>query len=331
MDSIASMKKIDLHCHLDGSLSENAIRLMARSAGVPLPQDAHQLSQRLRAGDETSSLAEYLEHFDLPIACLVTEDNLEQAALDLMRQAAGENVIYLEMRFAPLLSVRPELNCHQVIASVICGIEKGQAQYGIWGNAILCGLRNDSTENNIAMLTVGREFLGHGVCAADLAGDEASYPVMGQRAFFEAARKLGIPYTVHAGECGSSESIRDALSLGAKRIGHGIAMRKDPAVRELCRRAGAGVELCPCSNMQTKAISGWAEYPLRLFLDEGLKATVNTDNRTVSNTTITHELNMLREHLGFTEPDFALLMKNAVEIAFLDDSKKTSLFKKLEI
>lgn len=329
MDFIQTLKKIDLHCHLDGSLSEEVIAVMAKEAGVPLPQERTLLSKRLRVESDCKSLAEYLRHFDIPVACLVTEQNLERAVIDVMRQAVAENVIYIELRFAPLLSVHPGLSCTQVIESVVRGIQKGQAQYPVMANAILCAMRHDTVEDNIAMMRTGRTFLGQGICAVDLAGDEAAHPVLEQKAFFAEAKALDMPYTIHAGECGSAQSVRDAIALGAGRIGHGVAMRDDPQTRALCRREGIGIELCPISNLQTKAVSDWAMYPMRQFLDEGLYATVNTDNRTVSDTTITREMRALVEYAGLTETDLLRLVRNSVEVAFLEPEAKEKLLKKI--
>ena len=329
MDFITQLKKIDLHCHLDGSLSEQVIRELAGSAGIPLPAGEQELSARLRVEDDCKSLAEYLCHFDIPVACLCSEQNLRRAALDVMRQAAEENVVYMEVRFAPLLCVRPGLSCEQVIESVVRGMEDARERYGILGGAILCGMRHDTVEDNIAMMKTGRAFLGQGVCAVDLAGDEAAHSVLEQKAFFEAAQKLAMPYTIHAGECGSAQSVRDALSLGTKRIGHGIAMRDDAKTRAFCRENGVGIEMCPVSNLQTKAVSSWEEYPLRSYLDEGLKATVNTDNRTVSNTSITRELRTLREKMALTDAEMVLLMRNAVEVSFLDADTQQTLLKEI--
>lgn len=327
MDFIAQLKKIDLHCHLDGSLSEQAIRQLAANAGITLPKEEQQLSARLRAKDDCKSLAEYLTRFEIPVACLCSEQNLRLAALDVMRQAAEENVVYMEIRFAPLLSVRPGLDCRSVIESVVQGLAQARERYHVRGNAIICGMRHDTPEDNIAMIKTGREFLGAGVCAADLAGDEAAHPVAEQKAFFEAAQKLEMPYTIHAGECGSAQSVRDAVSLGARRIGHGIAMRGDRETRAMCRHKGIGIEMCPVSNLQTKAVGSWVEYPIRSYLDEGIKATVNTDNRTVSNTNITRELRTLREQLGLTEDEMVLLMRNAAQCAFLNQQDKETLLK----
>ena len=137
------------------------------------------------------------------------------------------------------------------------------------------------------MIRTAREYLGNGVCAADLAGAEAIYPMSEFMELFGQAKKLGMPFTIHAGECGNVQNILDSVEAGALRIGHGIAMRGNSEVQKMIREKGIGVEMCPISNLQTKAVESESQYPLREFLDNGIKVTINTDNRTVSNTTMT--------------------------------------------
>ena len=167
------------------------------------------------------------------------------------------------------------------------------------------------------MIRTAREYLGNGVCAADLAGAEAIYPMSEFMELFGQAKKLGMPFTIHAGECGNVQNILDSVEAGALRIGHGIAMRGNSEVQKMIREKGIGVEMCPISNLQTKAVESESQYPLREFLDNGIKVTVNTDNRTVSNTTMTKELQFIQEHYRITDEEIRLMMRNAVDTAFI--------------
>lgn len=167
------------------------------------------------------------------------------------------------------------------------------------------------------MIRAAREYLGNGVCAADLAGAEAIYPMSEFMELFGQAKKLGMPFTIHAGECGSVQNILDSVEAGALRIGHGIAMRGNSEVQKMIRDKGIGIEMCPISNLQTKAVESESQYPLREFLDNGIKVTVNTDNRTVSNTTMTKELQFIQEHYRITDEEIRLMMRNAVDTAFI--------------
>ena len=195
---------------------------------------------------------------------------------------------------------------------------------------IVCAMRNHSFEENLDMLKTARAFLGQGVCAADLAGDEASWPMSGFTGLFEEVRKMGFPYTIHAGECGSVQNIIDAVNCGAARIGHGTAMRGNPEVQKLCREKHIGIEMCPISNLQTRAVESTAQYPMREFLDAGLLATINTDNRTVSGSSVTKELEFIQKEYGVRDEEVLLLMRNAVSVSFAPDEVKAELLKEMK-
>lgn len=312
--------KVELHCHLDGSLSRS---FLEKQLGRTVREE------ELSVGMDCSSLVEYLEKFDLPCCCLRTEEGLEAAGYDLLQTMSMENVCYGEIRFAPLLSVTEEMDTEQVIAALLRGLERGRQQFGVEYNVITCAMRHHSEEENFRMLRTAREFLGAGVCAADLAGAEAQYPMTEFMELFRKTKKLGMPFTIHAGECGSVKNIADAVEAGAGRIGHGIAMRGKPQVQELVKNAGVGVEMCPVSNLQTKAVKNIEEYPIGEFLDAGLLVSVNTDNRTVSRTSLSRELELLQKNWGIQKEQICLLMKNGVQTAFAEDSVKDRLYRKI--
>lgn len=313
---LQQLKKVELHCHLDGSLSLGCVReLLGREVQ----------KEELQVADDCRNLAEYLQKFDLPLECLQTEKGLEAGAYDFIKEVAKENVKYVETRFAPVLSKRQGLSSEQIIAAVIRGLERGKEEFGVSAQVITCVMRHRSKEENLEMLKAAREFLGHGVCAADLAGDEAAYPMNDFMDVFAEAKKMGFPFTLHAGECGSVENIKDSIACGAKRLGHGIAMRKNQEVQMLCREKKIGIEMCPISNQQTKAVSCLEEYPIREFLDAGLLVTLNTDNRMVSNTTITKEIEFVQKHFGVCDEEIIQMMRNAVEVSFATEEEKEKM------
>lgn len=319
-DELKKLPKIELHCHLDGSLSKKFIQTrLGRAVSV----------EELSVTQNCRSLAEYLEKFDLPGACLKDEAGLEGAGYDVLENMSRENVYYAEIRFAPLLSVTEEMGTEQVIAALLKGLERGKKDFGVEYNVITCAMRHHSEEQNYQMIKTAREFLGEGVCAADLAGAEAQYPMTEFMELFYKTRKLGMPFTIHAGECGSAQNIVDAVHAGAGRIGHGIAMRGDVAIQKLVREAHIGIEMCPISNLQTKAVKSVAEYPMREFLDAGILVTVNTDNRTVSNSSMTKELEFIQKMYGISDDEIRLMMRNAAETAFADEDLKNRLYWKM--
>lgn len=309
------LKKYDLHCHLDGSLSKRVILKLARMTGADLG-NVEDLESRLRVREDCRSLKEYLEKFDLPLSCLTDQKCFTTAVTELMGDGAKENVVYMEIRFAPFLSVHESLNCKEIIEGALDGLKEGHRKYGTEGTLILCGMRHMPVEKNVELAKIAAEYRNDGVAALDLAGDEAGFPVTLHKEMFETAKKLGIPFTIHAGECGSVQSVKDAIAFGAKRIGHGIAIRKDQKLMEYCREHRIFLELCPTSNLQTKAIPSREDYPFMEFYRQGIPITVNTDNRTVSHTTITKELQLLETWYGLTYEDMEQLMKYAEEAAF---------------
>lgn len=304
----------DLHCHLDGSLSEECIRILAEEAGISL--EGLDLSKELRADVDCRSLAEYLTKFDLPLKCLVSEESFARAVLDVMKTAEAERVTYLEIRFAPMLSVTENLSAREIIEGALKGLSMGKKQYGMDGNLILCGMRHMPVEMNTRLVEIAAEYHGYGVCAVDLAGDEAAFPVRQQERMFKRAKELKIPFTIHAGECGSAQSIWDAIELGASRIGHGIAAAKDETLMRYCAEHEIPFEMCPVSNLQTKAVKSMEEYPFLKFLEAGIPVTINTDNRTVSNTSMTRELELLQGYYGIGDKVIEKLMDNARRAAF---------------
>lgn len=319
-EELLRLPKVELHCHLDGSLSQEFIeKRLGRSVK----------KEELSVSDDCTSLAEYLEKFDMPCQCLKDEEGLEEAGYDVLKSMSREHVCYAEIRFAPLFSETESMSCKKAMEALIKGLERGKQDFAIEYGVIACAMRHIDEEENWRMIRAARELLGSGVCGADLAGAEASYPMSQFMNLFENTRKIGMPFTIHAGECGSVDNITDAVNVGAKRIGHGIAMRgHEDVIRELAEKK-IGIEMCPISNLQTKAVSGLEFYPIREFLDHGVRVTVNTDNRTVSNTTMTKELEFIQKTYGVRDEEVLLLMRNAVDAAFTSDTVKEKLYRKL--
>ena len=322
--NILNMPKLDLHCHLDGSLSSSFVR-SCLSDTAALSED--ELMSRLRAPESCSSLTEYLTCFDLPILCLKSRENIKNAVLDVIEAVSKENVAYIEIRFAPTFSLSRELGYQDIFEAAIEGCRLGYEKYNVHSGIIACAMRHLDMDTNLSMLRVAREYLGNGVLALDLAGDESAFSNELFADLFKEATRLNMPFTIHSGECGSSENVRFALEAGAARVGHGIALIKDSQLMEDCKRARLGLELCPTSNYQTGAVKPDEIYPLDTFLRMGLLATVNTDNRTVSNTTLSSELDFSTKKLDIEKGDLIQLYKNSIEISFADCDIKNYLYK----
>lgn len=322
---IEKMPKIELHCHLDGSVPIETLYQLAKDSQLSIPNNIKDFSKLVTAPQDCESLVEYLQRFDIPIGALQTAENLSTAAYSLVKECSKENVVYLEVRFAPLFHLQKGLTLNQVVEGVLQGLEKGRQDFGVEYGLILCGMRHQPVEENTVLLQLAEDYKNKGVVAVDLAGDEKGFPVGGQADFFIKAKELGIPYTIHAGEADGAESIWNALKLGTKRIGHGIAMKDDPKLLKYCVEEGIGIEMCPISNLQTKAISSWEDYPYNFFYNAGAKVTINTDNRTVSQTNLTKELTTLNQYFGLTKEQLNQLYLNAVEVSFANREIKNKL------
>ncbi len=322
------MIKVDLHCHLDGSLDIDFVHQTLKNQGVFVHKK--DLDEKLKVQEDCSSLTEYLEKFNIPLRCTQTKDDLENAAYWMIRNASKEGVKYIEVRFAPMLHTRNGLTCTEVVESVYKGLSEASKECGVFSSIIVCAMRHHSVEKNLQMLQEIRRFIGNEVCALDLAGDESVYPTKLFRELFVRAKEWNIPFTIHSGECGSVENIKEAIELGAKRIGHGIALQKSPELRKLCREKSVGIEMCPTSNLQTKSVDTLEQYPLKQFLEEGLLVSINTDNRTVSNTTVSEEEKLVQKGLGVSDEMILGCTRNAIATSFATDVVKKQLYEMLE-
>lgn len=319
--------RVELHCHLDGSMNIDTVQEMLSEQGITY--ERAELKEKLEVRPDCTSLTEYLEKFELPLRCMQTKEGLRRAAYELVRDVSKEGVSYIEVRFAPMLSTEKGLSCREVIASVVEGLKNGAREYSVYASAIVCAMRHHSLEQNMQMLEEAREFVGKGVCALDLAGDESAFPTSLFRELFLQAKEWGIPFTIHSGECGSVDNIREAIELGAKRLGHGIALEKSEELRKLCKEKGIGIEMCPTSNLQTKAVESLEKYPLEQFLNEGMLVSVHTDNRTVSGTTLEREEKLVKECLQISEDMWLQCTKNAIQTAFASDEIKEELMRRI--
>jgi adenosine deaminase len=251
---------------------------------------------RMVAPDDCPSQAAYIAYFDDAIAVLQTEAALERVALELGVDSAAENIDYLEVRWAPRLHLRNRLTVADVIGAVLAGLAAAPLQ----AVAIVCAMRQDSPEDNVALAREAGRFAGRGVVGFDLAGDEVRYPAAPQRPAFEAARAAGLRLTCHAGEAGDPSSVEEALDLGVERIAHGVIGARDPRIVERVRSEGVVLDLCPTANWKCKAVPSLAEHPLPRLVRAGVRCTISTDSRTVADTTLSHEFE-LAAAMGMTE------------------------------
>lgn len=323
------LAKIELHCHLDGSLRPETVLSLAEINHIETgTSDIDALKSMLIAPSDCDSLVTYLKRFDLPIAVLQTKEALKRAAFELMADGAMENVKYLEIRFAPQQHLAMGLSLDEVIQSTIEGIRQGEAAYEIRGNLILSYLRHTPAKGMVDMIDAGKKYLGQGVVAVDLCGPELENFAVKFVEPVRYAKSLGYEVTIHAGETGISDNVVDAIELlKADRIGHGVAMMGDPKAFAMVLDKKITIEACPTSNLQTKAVAEISQHPVDTFYRKGVLTTLNTDNRTVSNTTMSQEYELIAEAFDWDMDHFSQIYKASVEASYADDATKAWLLK----
>jgi adenosine deaminase len=247
-----------------------------------------------------------------------TQESLFRAAYELAQDAAAENVRYMEVRYAPLLHTRQGLSHTRVVEAVLDGLRSAQVDHGITSNVIVCGIRNISPESSLEMAELAVAYKGRGVTGFDLAGAEYDHPAKKHRDAFQLIRKNNINITIHAGEAYGPESIEQAIHVcGAHRIGHGVRLREDGDLLHYVNDHRIALECCPSSNVQTGAVKDLATHPLKLYHDLGLRVTVNTDNRLITDTSVSKELWLAHTKMGLTLQDLKQIVLNGFKAAFL--------------
>ncbi len=314
---LENMPKVELHVHLDGSLD---IDLAKRLSLL----DDDEIISNMIAKDKCIDLNDYLTKFSFPCSLMQSKNNLIKVAEALGKNFEKENVIYAEVRFAPLKHTLEGLSLDDVVTSVIEGFSNCKIKV----NLILCMMRNDTFSDNLKVVDLAEKYLGNGVVALDLAGAEALYPTADFAELFSIVKSKNIPFTIHAGEADGISSINAAIDIGTMRIGHGIRCLEDNETVNLIKEKEILLEVCPTSNVQTNVVDKISNHPIGKLKDMGIKVCINTDNRTVSNTTLSKEYKLLQDELGFTFDDLVKCNVNAINGSFLSKEEKRYLLQK---
>lgn len=319
---LKAVPKVELHVHLDGSVRVKTVAEL-------LHKNESEVKMQMMCDQKTLSLTDYLTKFELPLEVMQTKENLQRITRELLEDLKEEHVIYAEIRFAPFFHTKQGLTQEEVVKSII---EVMDSMDGISCNVILCCMRQDlvyENQNNFKTLEVAHKYLHHGVVAIDLAGDESLYPTSQFESLFLKARQLGIPYTIHAGEASDYHSIESALDMGAFRIGHGIAAIQNIGLLKKLKEKKILLEVCPQSNMDTQIVRNKKDHPIKQLYQTCL-VSINTDNRTVSNITLTKEYEDFIRLLNFSLEDIKICNLNAIEHSFLKEDQKEKLKKQIE-
>lgn len=322
---VQQLPKVELHCHLDGSVPMETLKRLAEKQ-----QFDKVLLDQVVAPKKCNDLVDYLKGFDIIQRLMQTYEQLEESAYATAEAAALENVRYIELRFAPLLHTKAGLTVSEVIVAVSEGIRRAMKKYDIIVNLLLCGMRQHSNEDNLMMLSEATNKKEDLIVGFDMAGPEPDFANTGIESLTTFSQEKGLQITLHAGECGCAHNVVQAIHLGAKRIGHGIAIQMDEAAQKLCLDKGTVIEMCPTSNIQTNAVNDWDDYPLLAFLEKGIHCCINTDNRTVSSTTLTKEYMLLADQFRINYATMKQLNLNGLSGSFTTLEVKEQLFKEIE-
>src|SRR5215471_16299140 len=331
---LKTLPKVLLHEHLDGVLRPQTVIQLAQAVGYSdLPTtDPEALGQWFHQGANQGSLAKYLAGFKHTIGVMQTEEALERVAYEQAEDLSKDGVVYFETRFAPLFHTQKGLTHQQVVSAVLKGLERGRKDFGVRSGLIICAMRNMNVSLEMAELAV--DFRGRGVIGFDLAGEEGGFPPKKHVEAFHYIQRQNFNITIHAGEGFGKESIWQAIQYcGAHRIGHGTRLIDDIAVVDgkavkmgdlaqyvLDKRIP--LEICLISNVHTGAAKRLEDHPFKIFYQAKFRVTLNTDNRLMSDTSMSKEFTAAADTFGLGLDDLERLTINAMKSAFLPYDKR---------
>ncbi len=335
-EMIRRMPKVELHDHLDGGVRPQTIVELAGEAGVALPTtDAGELAEWFHRGADRKSLAQYLEGFRVTVGVMQTEAALERIACEALEDLAADGVVYAEIRFAPVLHLEGGMNLETVVQAVLRGLEEGRRRTDVEFGLILCALRDQKVSLETAELAVS--FREKGVVGFDLAGDEFGHPPKKHLDAFEYIRRMNFSITIHAGEAFGMESIWQAIQLcGAHRIGHATRLREDMVIHgtriekmgslsHFIRDKRLPLEMCLSSNVQTGAAASFDDHPFPIYFRNNFRVILGTDNRLMSNTTLSREMHLAVTHYNLTLRDLEKITINAMKSAFIHHNERIQI------
>ncbi len=323
-----NIPKIDLHRHLEGSLRLSTLADIAHQHGIDLPSmSLEELRPYVQVVDDAPDFHNFLAKFKLLRRFYSSRETVERITYEAVADAAADNVRYLELRISPVaLALNQGFSFEDVIDWVILATNKAQKDYDIQVRLIVLTNRDEPQyARQLAEIAVDRK--NQGIVGLDLAGDEANFASLDEFIdIFHWAKKQGLHITVHAAEAGPPRNAREAVTqLGADRIGHGLRIREDISVMDFIKREQITLEMCPTSNLQTGRIPKLNQHPLFAFHQIGIPVTVNTDDPSISNTTLTDEFLIATGGAGVPFRSLCQMILNAAQAAFLPKPEKERL------
>jgi len=330
-DLLRKLPKAELHCHLDGSLRVSTILELAAHQKVQLPADNQKdLHNILAIKGKMKNLEEYLEIFDITLSVLQTPESLTRVSYELAEDCWNDGVRYVEVRYSPILHTQEGMTSSESIDAVKKGLDQAEAEFGIKTGIILCGIRNISPEVSLKLADLAVQYKNRGVVGFDLAGAEENFPAKHHQEAFELILKKNINATLHAGEAFGPESIHQAIhACGAHRIGHGTRLMENKDLMAFVNDHRISLEICLKSNIQTRSIPSLEVHPFKYYLDQHLRVTLNTDNRLISDTTLTDEYLLAVNTFNLTLQDIRTIIINGFKSAFLPHNERRELIREV--
>ena len=340
-DLVAKGPKVLLHDHLDGGLRPSTVIDLADISGYEeLPSNnVEKLSEWFHEGANRRDLNLYLETFAHTVGVMQDEYSCHRVAKECAEDLAEDGCVYAEIRFAPSLFTMQKLSVHEVIEAVLSGFSEGSSGTNLTLRTIITAMRTSNDSKTIAEAAV--DFRDKGVVGFDIAGREVGYPPTDHLEAFQLLQRENFHFTIHAGEAFGLPSIWEAVQYcGAERLGHGVRIIDDieldasgnyilGSLASFIRDRRIPLELCPTSNIHTGAVQSLEEHPIGLLKELGFRVTVNTDNRLMSNVSMTSELLSLNKTFGWNLDDFSWLTVNAMKSAFIPFDERIHLIEKV--
>ena len=324
MNQLAKLPKVELHLHLDCSLSYEVVSKIDSAVTEAIYREDF-ISQ-----SKCIDLADFLRRAVKGFALMQTKEQLQLVVHDLFKQMAVDNMLYAEIRFAPLQHLEKGLTAYEVVAATEEATADAIKQTGIEARLILCTLRHFTEDQSMETVKLAERFKGSCVAGFDIAGNEAGFPVSNHIQAFKYAKEKGIPCTAHAGEAKGAESVWETLKhFGPSRIGHGVrSIEDEKLVDHLCKN-NIHLELCPTCNVLINIYDDYKDHSIDNLYKAGVSLSVNTDNRTITNIGLNKEYEKLQTIFGWTIKDFYTCNVNALEAAFIPIELKAKLLDKL--
>ena len=317
---IKSLPKADLHRHYDGCIRPESVLEIAKEQNIKLPtEDLDVLKSKIMMSNDCQSLVEYLNAFDIVNLILQKEENITRTMYECCEDAHNDGLTYVEFRFAPILHTKGGLSYEQVMNAMIAGIKRAEATFNIVVRLIICAMRHLDSEKSMEAAKLAVQYKDNYVVGFDLAGAEDGFPPSIHRDACEYCYENGLHITIHGGEAAGHESVDEAIACHATRIGHGVRSIESAETMKTLREKNIAIEACVTSNTQTKAIQNLEGYPLKQFKENGIKVTINTDNTTVSNCTLSGEIQIFCEKYHLTNQDLHDLLLNSFQVAFIKE------------